>query len=337
MLLNLEFIRREMRRVLQFLVLLCLLAATSPDLQAQRRKLFTDRVAFGRITYASTLVVNGSMVDGYVKVKGSSRFIFPVSDNSVYRPFAATADGTMGAYFSANPGIAVTTSHKGGNYPPLPTGAPFSVNSKDANVGKVSPQEYWDINGATATKITLSWFLESAMSSLAPGGNLNKVYIVGWNGSKWVKIPSVVDAVSLWGGTSNLSSGSMTAVSPIVPNTYLAYTFGADLSSARELAPGADSAVVAADAAQILKPFDSSSDEVEAAVYPNPARDRIFIRHGRKLKQVSMWDVNGRRILNVSRGYENGIDVQGVPPGMYVVNVEDEKGVSTSRKIIINK
>lgn len=326
-----------MRRVLRILALLCVLLTGMDSLHAQRRRIFTDRKAFGKVTYPSTANVTFNMVDGYVKVTGSNRFVFPTSDNSVYRPFAATADGTTGAYFSANPAVAITSSHKGGNYPPLPTGAPFSATSKDANIGKVSGQEYWDINGATATKITLSWHLESAMSSLAPGGNLSKVYIIGWNGSKWVKIPSTVDAVSLFGSASNTSAGSMTTNAAIVPNTYLAYTFGADLSSAREMAPGADSTLVAADGAEILKPENSSSGEVNAAVYPNPARDRIFVRNSKSIRQVSVVDMNGRSIISVDRNYEHGIDVNSLPAGIYLVNVQDDKGKTTSRKIIINK
>ncbi|MGG7663485.1 T9SS type A sorting domain-containing protein [Dyadobacter sp. BHUBP1] len=326
-----------MRRVLRILAFVCVLLTGMDSLHAQRRRIFTDRTAFGKVTYPSTAVVTANMVDGYVKVTGSNRFIFPTSDNSVYRPFAASADGTTGAYFSANPAVAITSSHKGGNYPPLPTGAPFSPTSKDANIGKVSPQEYWDINGTTATKITLSWHLESGMSSLAPGGNLSKVYIIGWNGSRWVKIPSTVDPISLFGGASYISVGSMTTNAAIVPNTYLAYTFGVDLSSTREMAPGADSLLVAANGTEILKPGSSSADEANAAVYPNPARDRIFVRNGRRIKQVSVVDMRGRSVISVNRNYEKGINVNDLPAGVYLVSIEDDKGKITSRKIIINK
>jgi hypothetical protein len=330
-----EFIKEMIRRVLQIFGPMCLLLIGVTELHAQRRTLLTDRQTFGLISYPSTATITGNMVDGYVKVKGSNRFVFPVSDNSVYRPFAATADGTTGAYFSANPAIGVTTSHKGGNYPPLPAGAPFSTTIKDANIGKVSNREYWDINGATATRITLSWHLESGMSSFVPGSNLTKLYIVGWNGSKWVKIASALDATSIWGGACNLNTGSITTTSAIIPNTYLAYTFGTDLSTTREMAPGADSTIALADDAEVLKP--NSLDEVKTAIYPNPARDRIFVRDSRSIRQVSLHDLNGRKVISVSRGYENGIDVNGIPAGIYVVNIEDEKGKTTSRKIIINK
>lgn len=326
-----------MGRVIQVLGPMCLLLIVMNGLHAQRRTIFTDRQTFGRVSYPSTATITANMIDGYVKANGNNRFIFPVSDNSVFRPFAASADGTTGAYFSANPSLAVTTSHKGGNYPPLPTGAPFSTTSKDANIGKVSTREYWDINGATATKITLSWHLESSMSSFAPGGDMNKVYIVGWNGSRWVKIPSTIDPVSVFGNNSFISAGSMTTNAAIIPNTYLAYTFGADLSATREMAPGADSTLVAADGTEILRPDDNSPNEMETAVYPNPVRDRIFVRNSGKIKRVSVWDLSGRRVISVNRAYENGIDVNGIPAGIYVVDVEDEKGKTTSRKIIISK
>ncbi|WP_353720825.1 T9SS type A sorting domain-containing protein [Dyadobacter sp. 676] len=326
-----------MRGVIRLLGPLCLLLIAGNSLHAQRRILFTDRQTFGRVSYPSTATITGNMVDGYVKVKGSNRFIFPVCDNSVYRPFAATADGTMGAYFSANPALGITSSHKGGNYPPLPAGAPFSATSKDANIGKVSAREYWDINGTTPTKITLSWHLESAMSSFAPGGNMSKVYIIGWNGSKWVKLASVIDPVSLFGGSSNISAGSMTTTTAIVPNSYVAYTFGADLSTAREMAPDADSTIALSGATEVQKPGYTSWDGGETAVYPNPVRDRFFVRGSRKARRISVLDGNGRAVISVNKAYDNGIDVNGIPAGIYVVNIEDDKGKTTSRKIIISK
>lgn len=312
---------------------LLVLAATM--VQAQRKTLLTDRQTFGRVNYSSAAVISGNQVDGYVKVTGNNRFVFPVSDNSVFRPFAASADGTMGAYFSANPAVATTSSHKGGNYPPLPSGAPFSLTSKDANIGKVSSREYWDINGGTPTKITFSWHLESGMSSFAPGGNMSKVYIVGWNGSKWVKINTTIDAVSLFGGASNVNAGSMTTVDAIVPNTYLAYTFGADLSAAREMAPGAEETIASLSGREMLK-LGASADS-DMTIYPNPVRERIFVTDHRKIRRVSIIDLAGRSLLSVGNSYKNGIDIQNLSNGIYIVNVEDEKGMIKSRKIIVNK
>lgn len=330
-------------RVLLFFGLMnVLLAGINTCALAQRRIVFTDRPNFGQVTMPSNIVVTSNMIDGYVKVKGGTRFIFPVCDNSVYRPFAATADGTMGAYFSANPAIATTTSYKGGSYGPLPAGAPFPLTSKDANIGKVSNREYWDINGATATRITLSWHLESGMSSFVPNGNLSKLYIVGWNGTRWVKIASALDATTIWGGTCTLNAGSMTTTAAIIPNTYLAYTFGSDLSSARETVVQADSSNLNTDSnvGQELKLTAADLiPEVETAIYPNPVRDRIYIRtqDPGKIKQVTVHDITGRKLITANQGFTSGININGLPAGMYVVNIEEIKGKKTSRKIIINK
>ncbi len=99
------------------------------------------------MTGASEAVAALGYVDGYVRKYGTGQFIFPVGDNSKLGQFAASADGTMGAYFYANPSIAITSNlFTGGNYPALPTGGAFSTTTKDADVATVSTVEYWDID-----------------------------------------------------------------------------------------------------------------------------------------------------------------------------------------------
>ncbi|MGV3600073.1 MAG: T9SS type A sorting domain-containing protein [Dyadobacter fermentans] len=328
-------------RVLKGLGTCGFVLAFAVGLHAQTRQIIsTDRRNLGRVTYPATAVVTSNMIDGYVRVTGNGRFVFPVCDNSVYRPFAANMGGTTGAYFAVNPGVAITSSHKGGNYPPLPTGGPFSPASKDANVGKISATEYWDVNGTVATKLTFSWNVESGMSAFLPGGDLTKLYMVGWNGSRWVKLPGTVDAVSVWGGASTLTAGSITTNSTIVPNTYLVYTFGTELSAAREMAPLA-LAEVSADSTVALNAERSrlSADEVETAIYPNPVRDRFFIQAqaADKIRRIAVSDLTGRNVLVHAKPDGNGIDVAQLPAGMYVVSFEDHDGKTVSRKIIIAK
>ncbi|REA62492.1 hypothetical protein DSL64_09595 [Dyadobacter luteus] len=165
-------------------------------------------------------------VDGYVKNRGEGRLIFPVGDNGKLRPFAADGLGVIGSYFAANPSIAVTSDTNGGDYIPLPSGAPFNINSMGMEVARVSAQEYWDINGDSNSKITLSWDSESDIAGLLAGEDLSKLLIVGWDGGKWIKVQSVIDPVSILGNSSSVSSGSLTSVIPIVPSSYNVYTFG---------------------------------------------------------------------------------------------------------------
>jgi hypothetical protein len=194
--------------------------------------ILTEREAgnFGVLNFSganlvSTNASDAGYVDGYVRKYGTGQFIFPVGDNGNLGQFAASGDGTMGAYFHADPNTATTSNlFTGGDYTALPSGGPFATSSMGANVDAVSTIEYWDIDGANATPLTLTWDATSAVSSLT-GGQLSKLTIAGWDGTNWVAIRSRVDTASILGGTSDLSAGSITTISPLAPDTYIAYTF----------------------------------------------------------------------------------------------------------------
>ncbi|SEJ37820.1 Por secretion system C-terminal sorting domain-containing protein [Dyadobacter sp. SG02] len=199
---------------------------------AQPGVILTERAAgnFGVLNFAgdnltSTGASDAGYVDGYVRKYGAGQFIFPVGDNGSLGQFAASADGVMGAYFHADANTAVTSNlFTGSDYAALPSGGPFATSSMGLNVEVVSTVEYWDIDGANATPLTLTWDAGSAISTLT-GGQLGKLTIVGWNGTQWEAIPSKTDVTSVLGGTSDLSAGSITTVNPLAPDTYTAYTF----------------------------------------------------------------------------------------------------------------
>jgi hypothetical protein len=176
-----------------------------------------------------TGAADNAHVDGYVKTYLTTAFTFPIGDNAKYRPaavsIASVASPADAAYFGVDASSAITSSLKGGNEPILPTGGAFSTTSKDANINAVDNIEYWDINGSTAAKITLTWDANSAVGTLT-SNTLSNLSIVGWDGTKWVKIPSTVDGTALLGGSSSLTAGSITTDATIVPNTYNVYTLG---------------------------------------------------------------------------------------------------------------
>jgi hypothetical protein len=72
--------------------------------------------------------------------------------------------------------------------------------------------------------LTLTWDAGSAIGTLTTS-DLSKLTIAGWNGTQWVAIPSKFDTTSILGGTSDLSVGSITTLTPLAPDTYTAYTF----------------------------------------------------------------------------------------------------------------
>ncbi len=172
---------------------------------------------------------NSAHVDGYVRSYKTSSFIFPIGDNGVYRPagvsVASFTAPTDAAYFAVNPTNAITTSLKGGNEPALPSGGPFNTSSLGTGISAIDNLEYWDINGTTPAKITLTWNTTSAVGTLT-GNSLANLTIVGWDGSKWVEVPSTFDATSVLGGSSTLTAGSITTDATITPNSYSVYTLG---------------------------------------------------------------------------------------------------------------
>ncbi|KAB7726499.1 hypothetical protein F5984_24600 [Rudanella paleaurantiibacter] len=153
---------------------------------------------------------NGSHVNGYAETWGNTAFTFPIGNGTTLRPAGISAPGSgtfSAAYFGTNPGAAT-----------LPTGGPFSTASLGTGVTGVSPVEYWDINGPSAVNLTLSWDANSNLNTLT-GGTLSSLVIVGWDGTNWVNLGGTA--------TGTLSgTGTITTTTPVIPNTYTAYTFG---------------------------------------------------------------------------------------------------------------
>ncbi|MGA0560308.1 hypothetical protein ACO2Q8_26830 [Larkinella sp. VNQ87] len=178
-----------------------------------------------------------AFVDGYVRTYQSGPFTFPIGDNDRYRPAAvsasASANPTTAAYYGVDPGLATTSNLMGGTYGILPAGGPaFPTTSKAANVGTVDNVEYWDIDGNTPARITLTWDANTPITSMV-GTDLSRLRIVGWNGTQWVIIPSTFDASSLvqttsaslfTGPASTVSAGSITTDATVVPGSYVVYT-----------------------------------------------------------------------------------------------------------------
>lgn len=183
-------------------------------------------VSFGAAV-TSGVLGEGGFVDGYIKKAGSDAFIFPVGDNGAYRPFSVSSDQAIGAYYGVNPAVAITSNPAGGDYGALPTGAPFNTGSMGDGLAAVSTREYWDINGTAPTRITLSWNDNSAVNALVTNRGLSKLTIVGWDGNRWVNLPATVDGTSLFAQPSTASSGSLTTILNVVPDTYNVYTLGA--------------------------------------------------------------------------------------------------------------
>jgi hypothetical protein len=132
-----------------------------------------------------------NFVDGYVRTHSTKAFILPVGQSGIYAPIEvtpSTSEGVDAAYFRS---------------PANSIGTVF-----EESISSISSVEYWDINSTGANaNISLSWSATSAISDLT-SSSLSNLTMIGWNGSKWILIPSIVDEYSIR-GESSLVSGSI--------------------------------------------------------------------------------------------------------------------------------
>lgn len=157
-------------------------------------------------------------VDGYVSKDGNSAFVFPVGDGTKLRTIGISAPATSGvykaAYWSESAGAAT-----------LPAGAPFPLTNMNSDVTGVSAVEYWDLDGSGPVNITLTWDAASNLSALASSNMVNLI-IVGYNPatSQW-------ESLGKAGGTTGTLAGTGTITATgVIPDTYSAFTFGANIA-----------------------------------------------------------------------------------------------------------
>ncbi len=175
-------------------------------------------------------------VDGYVRYFGNAPFLFPIGDNDKFRPAAISGGAYVeAAYYGVDPTLAITSDLRGGNFPILPSTGPFASAQKQDIITRVSEWEYWDINGTDPTIITLTWDPDSNVDQIT-NNDLERLTIVGWNGSEWEAIPSEIDfrmvntgdyEANFNGSTPSITTGSISTKSSLIPSEFEVYTLAA--------------------------------------------------------------------------------------------------------------
>ena len=162
---------------------------------------------------------NDSHVDGYATNNGLLNFTFPIGDDFRLRTMSISANGSQttarGAYFFEDPSDPSTFSDS------------FDTTKFQPTLSVVSPVEFWDLDGETATQVTLTWDEQSAISELAD--TLENLRVVGWNAfeERWIDLGNI-------SFTGNLAAGSITSES-IIPNDYEILTIGSILKSGDDI------------------------------------------------------------------------------------------------------
>ncbi len=149
-------------------------------------------------------------VDGYASLTGALDFTFPVGDDFRLRPMriedGASDNTARGAYFFEDPNFPNFFSDR------------FDTESRAPTLFAVSMFEFWDLDGDTETRVTLTWDDNSNIPTLVD--DLEDLRVVGWDETigEWVNLGST-------GTTGDLSNGEITS-DPFIPNNYIVLTFG---------------------------------------------------------------------------------------------------------------
>ncbi|CAL2079375.1 conserved protein of unknown function precursor containing a T9SS type B C-terminal secretion signal [Tenacibaculum sp. 190524A02b] len=152
-------------------------------------------------------------VDGYASVLNQGEFIFPIGDDNRLRPMILPSENTnnsyKGAYYFNNP-----------NTPPTHFTEQFTTTEKQVFLNNISNHEFWDLDGAKPTKITLTWDDKSQINTISE--SIQFLRVVGWSKieGRWIDLGrSSVE------GTN--TTGKLTS-NEFVPDDYTIITFGSE-------------------------------------------------------------------------------------------------------------
>ncbi len=149
-------------------------------------------------------------VDGYASTTGLLDFTFPIGDDFRLRPMRienqAGINTARGAYFFEDPNAP-------NFFPEI-----FNTSSFENLLFGVSTFEFWDLNGDTETRVTLTWDDNSNIPTLVD--DLNDLRVVGWdeNSNEWINLGNTAFS-------GDLNNGEITS-EPFIPDDYVVLTFG---------------------------------------------------------------------------------------------------------------
>lgn len=156
-----------------------------------------------------------SYVDGFVKSNHDKAFIFPVGSNGHYKPVACSKPkGVTAAYFSND--------------------SSFDVEEFYDGIVLLNKSEYWVVQGTLPTQMTFTWDMSDKITKVTEG-DINKLKILGFDGSSWKVLESKIEPFCLDAKNSNknylkapssLNNGAISTFKEIVPNLYMAYALG---------------------------------------------------------------------------------------------------------------
>ena len=65
-------------------------------------------------------------------------------------------------------------------------------------------------------------------------------------------------------------------------------------------------------------------------IYPNPAKDKVFVVSPEKISELSIYSLNGKQRINIQPDKkEISVSISSLPQGIYVTNCKTESSMKT--------
>lgn len=251
--------------------------------------LSTSKTKFnhGIFSFPNNFVFNNAsergLLNGYGQTDNHTSMILPLGQSRIYAPIKLikSDSGTVdAAYFWSSPekiGLIL-----------------------DESIVNISSVEYWDIRGEGKINavISLSWRPTSNIAKLT-SSTLSTLTIVGWDGKKWVNVPSTIDKYSILDKYSDLEYGSISTNSEFDLSNFFAFTLGA---FSKQL--------------QV-----SEIKKVQLTAYTH--KNMLFIESSDPLKKVIVHDMSGKLILEktIDSGFKFDSPFNHAD-GIYIITIE---------------
>ena len=160
---------------------------------------------YGKVIFGTNSVATSNFtdyVDGYLSSQKTTPLLMHLGQSGTSAPIKVEpidASGVDAAFVKA---------------------VPLHATDLNESVAQISNEGYWILRGVNS-KISLSWRAETLA-----GFNSTDLTIIGYNGSEWVAIASVIDTNSFLGGLSNLNAGSISSVAAVNLSTFSLFAIG---------------------------------------------------------------------------------------------------------------
>ncbi len=80
-----------------------------------------------------------------------------------------------------------------------------------------------------------------------------------------------------------------------------------------------------------------SDKKSKPLLYPNPVSDRLYLNNSAKAVEVGIYNLSGQTVLEFSGDGSDGISLQNIGSGIYVVKIRDQDGLGRTAQIVVQK